>query len=375
MIPETFQKAAIRCLQYNVPFAVFSYPGESWQWRCCHQQSLRMVDDLNSWPEDNAFYISEFDNDSLTVIVDEMTADDVISQNLEPSLQGSTHILRNTSTPYMHYHAAIKLAKNWIGRSKRKKVVLARIEAFRSCRSIVDIACDYFDKFPETMRYLYFTPRNGVWIGASPELLLSWDRQNNTYTSMALAGTRLHSDDDWDDKNIREQDIVRTHVESVMSSLIPMRSNIVKSSTSTLRFGDIDHICTLLSSSMNDSVVSPLNVAARLSPTPAISGFPEVEAVRLIKDLEPNPRYCYGGFIGSTSTDGARFYVNLRCAAISDESTDGYRLFNVYSGSGITSMSTPQDEWVETARKMDILCHCIDANYHPRRDEQTIRLK
>ncbi|MDE6026945.1 MAG: chorismate-binding protein, partial [Muribaculaceae bacterium] len=67
--------------------------------------------------------------------------------------------------------------------------------------------------FPDAMVFCFFTPQSGLWIGASPELLLQ--KSDDSLFTMALAGTRLaDTQKAWDEKNIEEQKMVANYIAS-----------------------------------------------------------------------------------------------------------------------------------------------------------------
>ena len=68
-------------------------------------------------------------------------------------------------------------------------------------------------------------------------------------------------------------------------------------------------------------------------------------------------RSLYGGYVGVNSPSGIRAFVNLRSMNFNHKG--GYCL---YAGGGITSLSQPSDEWLETETKSAVLRRCISAH-------------
>lgn len=194
---------------------------------------------------------------------------------------------------------------------------------------------------PNAFVFLFYTPISGAWIGASPELLLSAEKGKiHTY---ALAGTReAGSSGKWDDKNIKEQKIVRDYIGSYLKScgLSPECGG-----TYTRNSGSVEHLITEISAN------SPKNFTEFLhgySPTPALCGMPKEESLERIKRLEDFDRGFYGGFCGpclSENADKLFLYVILRSLHF-----DSLH-WCLYAGGGITCFSSPDDEWQETMRK------------------------
>ncbi|MBD5357228.1 MAG: hypothetical protein HDR88_09535 [Bacteroides sp.] len=200
-------------------------------------------------------------------------------------------------------------------------------------------------KYPDAFVFCFSTPLTGCWVGASPELLL--EAHVATLKTMALAGTRrAHTPGEWDTKNIEEQQMVTDFIaEAFKKNNLP----IVVGSTFTKCAGQIEHICTPISSPIDLSGFSTsqlTNLLNDLSPTPALCGLPREIALRIISENEDFSRGFYGGFCGPYHAPGDfSFYVNLRSANIEQDRVC------VFVGGGITRMSDPELEWEETSLK------------------------
>ena len=55
------------------------------------------------------------------------------------------------------------------------------------------VAMRYFERYPATMRYLYFTPQTGYWLGASPELLYRGDGRSHIDRHLTMASFSICS--------------------------------------------------------------------------------------------------------------------------------------------------------------------------------------
>lgn len=210
--------------------------------------------------------------------------------------------------------------------------------------------------YPQATVFCFATPRDGVWIGATPELLLT--RRGDEIESMALAGTRpAGTSGDWDSKNIEEQRMVTDFVVDVFrrhglmvdpSSLCPV----------TLGAGPVEHLCTKIKSndaarlSADGNETETLeSLLQALSPTPALCGSTRDASLQLIHRYERHQRGCYGGYFGLINGDGDfNLYVNLRSVRYY-----GGGQYRLYCGGGITAHSTVADEWEETCRKSQVM--------------------
>lgn len=232
-----------------------------------------------------------------------------------------------------------------------KKVVLSRKET-------IDIKeIDYLQLYKMLLStyksafvYWWYHPKVGMWMGASPETLLSID--DDKFKTMSLAGTQLDRGCDdvvWEAKEIEEQQLVTDYIVAQLKTIaIQPKTSDVR----TVKAGSLLHLCTDISGSFTkDDLGKIINV---LHPTPAVCGYPKKEATSFIIKNESYDREFYTGFMGMvTNTKNrskeARFYVNLRCMQLKENSID------IYVGGGITSDSVPEKEWEETINKSKIM--------------------
>ena len=96
------------------------------------------------------------------------------------------------------------------------------------------------------------------------------------------------------------------------------------------------------------------DVFGALFPCGSITGAPKVQAMRLIRELEPEPRGVYCGAIGVVQPGGAAtFNVPIRTLALRRIDEDGIAATRVRCGigSGITADATAAGEWDEWRHK------------------------
>lgn len=213
------------------------------------------------------------------------------------------------------------------------------------------VAEQYFEKFGNAFAYLYYMPETGAWLGASPELLLSHDKSSNQVSTMSLAGTRPASvhEQPWDDKNIKEQQLVTDFIVNTLKSN-GLCVNVGE--VATLNYGTIEHLCTRISATMPNDLTF-LDLANKLSPTPALAGYPREDALAEIAQIERHDRRCYGGYIYINDAARAEAFVNLRCVSFDNDR------WCIYTGGGITADSNPTSEWLETEAKASALLSLI----------------
>ena len=92
------------------------------------------------------------------------------------------------------------------------------------------------------------------------------------------------------------------------------------------------------------------DVFGALFPCGSITGAPKVQAMRLIHELEPEPRGVYCGAIGVVQPGGAAtFNVPIRTLALRDDGATTHVRCGI--GSGITADATAPGEWDEWRHK------------------------
>ncbi len=236
---------------------------------------------------------------------------------------------------------------------KRGKTVAARVINLDISVDLIATFNSLCKSYPDAFVFAFSTSETGTWIGASPELLLR--RDGDFLSTMALAGTRPHSENDqrWDEKNLEEQAMV---TEFIIQALSRHCSTVTSGKTFTKKAGPIEHICTPISAYMpptdlaeeyEESYSNRLKeLLLDLSPTPALCGSDREKSLELIEEFEIFPRELYGGFCGPNDIGGATaFFANLRSAKVSKDA------IAIFVGGGITPLSSSEKEWQETEYK------------------------
>lgn len=226
-----------------------------------------------------------------------------------------------------------------------EKTVCCRVITGNGRVNLEETLLSLASAFPNAMVFSFFSPQSGLWIGASPEKLLSI--QGRDFSTMALAGTRpANTQQPWDIKNQEEQQLVSDYISEVLSnSGLSFKSDL---QPITIQAGPIEHLCTrfrgVLPSGFDNSSIRSLLVS--LSPTPALCGLPKEKSFKLITETETFHRGYYGGYFGELNQEGeCILYVILRSIRIERDR------WCMFAGGGITPLSSPEEEWLETERK------------------------
>jgi isochorismate synthase len=257
----------------------------------------------------------------------------------------------------------IKNTINEIRSTKLAKVIISRLIPFaRKNESIGEVYLQLFQQTPNAFVYLVNLPANGdglpkagLWMGATPEVLLR--SEFKTFETVSLAGTQSRSDDNdysWHTKEIEEQAFVSRYLLDIF-----YKFNIHPYTTQgpeTMESGKVAHLATSFRFAAKKLEARLGDFLAELHPTPAVCGYPKTKAAKFIPKIEKHDRRYYTGYIGPWRLNGdVGLFVNLRCMEILPQQ------YILYSGGGITARSLPEDEWEETNKKATTLLSAIEA--------------
>lgn len=226
-----------------------------------------------------------------------------------------------------------------------EKVVVSCIKHVpRGSQSLQTIFERLTDRYANAFVYALNHPVFGIWMGATPELLLH--KKGAFYHTVSLAGTQPFSDNlHWSDKLQREQQLVTDFIQQTIASCNGRLEKIT--GPYTTQAGPLAHLKTDLyftSDSKSDFILK------ELQPTPAVCGLPRQAAHNFIRTHASFERRLYAGRLGIRFPSGDEIhFVNLRCMQVFDSH------FELHVGGGIVEGSNAEDEWQETEMKADVL--------------------
>ncbi|MEO9474076.1 MAG: chorismate-binding protein [Cyclobacteriaceae bacterium] len=380
-----------KLVQSKIPFALWKSPNS--------ENAVLMVDLMQegnqpyqhdgAWPlEDyeNCFVLNSFDR-SHPPRPEVINADLVLKIELQesilkidPKISSSAleDFVRKISAPNDHakaigltdiaessdYEAAVAQAIEEIKNNNLQKVVLSRFKDF-------DIPKDFdayrffrqiSSKYPNAFCYIASSERHGLWLGATPERLLTIEN-NRHFVTDALAGTQPLEDGAdladlaWTQKEIEEQAMVSRYIVDCLKRIRLREFDEI--GPRTVRAGNLAHLKTSYSIDMQATNMPNLGgiMLDLLHPTSAVCGFPREKAHQFIQENEGFDRELFAGFLGPVNFEGfTRIFVNLRCMKVVDGKA---RLF---AGAGITRDSKPEKELAETKHKMNTLLSVLRAS-------------
>ncbi|MEM0940933.1 MAG: chorismate-binding protein [Bacteroidota bacterium] len=237
-----------------------------------------------------------------------------------------------------------------------QKVVLSRYEDLNipegfSSWNFFQLVCN---EYPNAFCSLSFIPEKGLWVGATPELLIS----NNEYAfqTVALAGTKKLKENQslseitWTQKEIEEQAFVSRYIINCFKKL--RLREFYEHGPKAIKAGHLAHLKTMFRVNYQEILFEELEdqMVELLHPTSAVCGMPIETTKPWILSHEGYDREFYAGFLGPVNFERSTdLFVNLRCAKISND------CIRFYAGAGITEDSNPKKEFEETVLKMNVL--------------------
>lgn len=254
---------------------------------------------------------------------------------------------------------------NKIENSELSKIVLSRVEKqvvnnYSFAKHFINL-CLIYDK---AFCYIWFHPKVGLWLGASPETLLK--SNGFTFKTMSLAGTQQvknNSEPIWEEKEIEEQQIVTNYI---VSNLQKNNIDCTISETKTIKAGNLHHLQTEIKGKLNNALEQIVKI---LHPTPAVCGFPKKEALDFILENEGYDREFYTGYLGELNSSKSKLHnkKNIENHAYNRQSKETNLFVNLRSmkvignelhlfvGGGITAESNPEKEFIETVNKANTI--------------------
>ncbi len=316
---------------------------------------------------ESGFVFAPFDaeNEAFLIPIENSTG---IEHEFLPSheFDGATKADQSPSNQKEFHVHLVQKAIEAIKNNHLKKVVLSRREAVQPPEANpINLFKKLLHTYTTAFVYCWYHPKVGLWLGATPETLLSI--RGNQLKTMSLAGTQPFkgsTDVVWKEKEKEEQQLV---TDFIVGSLETSVDTIKVSEIETVRAGNLLHLRTTIQANLKPGTLNLKQLLKAIHPTPAVCGFPKDKAKAFILEHEGYPREFYAGFLGelnlketttrntnrrnvennayAVSKKVSNLYVNLRCMQLKDEHV------YLYVGGGITKDSDAVMEWEETVHK------------------------
>ena len=348
-------------LEKNIPFALFRAPN----------QPVRFVAQMSSLTidhqiEESGFHFAPFSER-------ENVPHFVIKNDVNVFFENENYIpnptiskldipifLENKSrtsiVDFPTYQNHIQTYLDFFENSDTQKAIYSRIKKTELPEDFDLIS--FFEKiekaYSRAMVYVVNLPGLGLWVGASPEKLLTY--KNGMAETVALAGTqRILAGKNvknlmWRKKEIEEHGMVVDYIfEKIKNNNLEILN---RSETYTSQAGAMAHLKQRFEIKITKSELPKF--IQDLHPTPAVCGLPKEKALDLIYKTEPYDREYYAGYLGMVEGSSVDFYVNLRCMKIHKNTAA------LFVGGGITVNSDAKKEWEETELKAKTLLNILD---------------
>lgn len=347
-----------KLLLKGASFAAWAMPGATTEFMISKPEEVRFIGDESDLESLAGFVFAPFQSHSnCPAVLLQGTHLKTIAEieNFQPATAHAMASRQNgRHRPFVITHSqyltdvneTIEALKN----TSFSKVVLSRIaESEKTTKATGELFLHLQANNPKAFVYVVNIPKVGIWLGATPEILL----QSNSCTckTMSLAGTQpkqYDADYRWRTKEIEEQAFVSRYILEAFHDLAIHPYTTI--GPTTLESGGIAHLQTTFQFNAELLKGKLSAFVKRLHPTPAVCGLPKKEALAFIAGIEKHKRRYYTGYLGTWQMNGAtNLFVNLRCMELVNDS------YLIYVGGGITSRSDAAEEWEETEKKAQVL--------------------
>lgn len=273
-------------------------------------------------------------------------------------LKPAPHVLDDKQ----HYVELVQKCKEHIEEGYYQKIVPSRRsrynypKEFHPVKELIKLCRSYENAFVS----LVYTPDNGLWLGASPELLI--ETENDQYfRTVSLAGTQGIPDNfdlsraAWTQKEIEEQALVSRYIINCFKQ-IRLRE-FSEHGPKTVKAGNLIHLKTSFEVDMKATNFPELATVMLklLHPTSAVCGMPMKPAANFLEQHEGYNRGYFSGYLGPVNQQGnTSVFVNLRCTQLFKDAGI------IFAGAGVTEDSIPELEWNETEIKFRTLLNVFE---------------
>ncbi len=287
----------------------------------------------------------------------ESLENEIIKTTREPNIQVNLKEFPTlTSTSKQDYINNVEEGISAIKREEVFKIVPSKIKVVPN-KEEINYAATYLkacERYKDAFVSLTFSPQSGLWLGASPEILIE-THKNNYFKTVALAGTQVKTENNvahtaWTQKEIEEQAYVSRYIINCFKKIRLREYEEI--GPKTIQAGNLLHLKTTYKvdiKALNFPELASVMLKL-LHPTSAVCGMPKTPSLEFLNKNEKHERSYFSGFLGPVQMyEKSQIYVNLRCCQF----TANTIVF--YAGAGITEDSEPENEWLETEMKCKVL--------------------
>lgn len=381
---EIISSAIHSAFDLGMPLAMWRLPNQNEISLLCSIEEARKLAHVDLKELSSGFVFAKFDSEAekyflkgdLTFSFD---YHEVLSSGLEqksafPFLQKlEEHLNKDNAQPEYFtnkfsnqlfntdYKRLVEDAIRAIHEGKFEKVVPARSKTIDLSAhfDVVELFLTLCEAYENAFVSFVSLPKEGSWMGASPEVLIQTEGQH--FTTVSLAGTKRQEDakpiseTSWNQKEIEEQAMVSRYIINCFKK-IRLR-DFEEKGPKTIKAGHLLHLKTVFKVDMQATNFPelPSVMLELLHPTSAVAGMPKAPAMEFLKEFEGLDRAFYTGYLGPVNmASSTHIYVNLRCMQLFKDKAI------LYAGAGVTEDSDPENEFLETEMKCNTLLNKIN---------------
>jgi len=211
--------------------------------------------------------------------------------------------------------------------------------------------------------YLFGVLRHGnCFFGATPIQLVRL--VDNQLESTAVTGKTIGETDGSGGKVLEtellnsskqrhEHSLIVDLLKSKLESITEANSLVVPDKPTILKLANRQHLYTAVRGTIRREM-TVLDLVQTLHPTPAVSGFPQSDVLKFIREKENFDRGWFAAPIGwMDANNNGEFVVALRSTLINES------LVSLFAGCGIIADSDPEDKFHETKLKMKTMLFAL----------------
>ena len=349
---ESFFDRITEALDKKLPFTAYNQP-ESDEIKGFFQKNDDLYYTKNY--SESGFVFAPFDNAKQSILFP-LSKSEICTTTLSDISKDESNsnfrLNSNSTNEKSNFVSLVQKGVQFLKTTGVKKVVLSRKEIINTSHfNTKETFKKLLMNYRNAIVYVWFHPKIGLWLGATPETLLKV--KDDAFTTMALAGTQLYHGSlevDWQHKEKQEQQFVTDFIINNLSNSLVITG---VSEPHTVRAGNLLHLCTIIKGKLSRQF-SLYQLIGLLHPTPAVCGLPKHSAKVFILENESYDREYYTGFLGELNIESeSNLYVNLRCMQVLSNE------ISVYVGGGITVDSIPEKEWKETEAKSEVMLKAL----------------
>jgi isochorismate synthase len=376
---KTATLESIKKLEYSLIGHALNHGNSIALWRLPKQTKInllltsqvKLMDDLAMEDCKPGFVFAPFDPSKPKHVFEadhlfEITSEEIIETThgnfLEQTLKEANHKVKFHKHVDRSQSSTNGLLLDLVKQSIQAIEVGAFEKVVPSARKIISIN-EHFDllkafedmaaRYPSAMVSLVSDEKTGTWLGASPELLVSTDR-DGIFRTVALAGTQVYHGNiplrniSWTQKEIEEQALVERYIISCFKKIRVREFD--EHGPKTVQAGNLVHLKSDFEVDIK-AVNFPLLGSVMLKllhPTSAVCGMPMEASFNFLKQHETHDREFYAGYLGPVNIQNeSHIFVNLRCMKYNGDS------LYLYAGAGVTIDSEAEMEVKEVEMKME----------------------